>query len=334
MVISFITPMPLSHNLMNRVHTSHLTTTRFRRPSGEYKKSKQLQFQTSTTMCTYEVDPESEPYWDLLEKPPRIALTREEGKNGVLRELLEEIYDFIEVLQLPCVRTLPLQGLQELPNILTNTSFKWIVITSPEAASLFISAWRKTNIPISNLPPIACVGKATSDCLRAVGLEVKFIPSKATGKTLVKEFPSGGMKSEMILYPTSKKASGDIEIGLNDRGFDVVRVNTYSTEWDIFDDTKISLAKDTHIVTFASPSAVKAWVEHVGVRDDMIVACIGETSATAARKVGFKRVHYPDCPGIDGWMTAICEAMKVYQLDEIEREGKRDKQLLEKRKQQ
>lgn len=265
----------------------------------------------------YVIDPDSRDMLATLELPPRVALTREEGKNEPLREALKEIFSLIEVQELPCVRSIPLEGAVELPNRLTKydaSKIEWIILTSPEAATVFINSWRTAGCPC--LPRLAAVGKATGACLRAVGLDVAFEPTKATGRTLVKEFPPLETHSKhpvIVLYPASLKASNDIQEGLSDRGYSVERINTYSSEITHFAKEELFLAKDVHIVTFASPSAVKGWVHNVGVNPDLVVACIGETSARASKEAGFTQVHYPDAPGLDGWVTAVCEAMKVFE---------------------
>lgn len=265
--------------------------------------------------------------YDTLEIPPRIALTREEGKNDALRKMIEAMYSPVEALELPCVRTVTQNdGYNRLVDILSEPVFPytWVIVTSPESASTFISAYRsalkKIQQPATKMSSIrfAVVGKATGDVLQAVGFDIAFTPSKATGKTLVAEFPQLDDAHDSILYPVSKKASPHVVDGFaTERGFDrVTRVNTYSTEeMDEFDAATLELCRATHIATFASPSAVKAWANIVGVEKQLVVACIGETSATAARKIGFTRVHYPDKPGLDGWMIAVNEAMKVVQYD-------------------
>lgn len=44
--------------------------------------------------------------------------------------------------------------------------------------------------------------------------------------------------------------------------------------------------------------------------DDMAVACIGSTTAIAAEKQGFRNVHYPERPGISGFVNAVTDALK------------------------
>lgn len=248
---------------------------------------------------------------DEIPTPVRIALTRERGKNDALRDGLRTIFPYAETLDLPCVETVHGEDRSQLPTRLTDCAPGWVVITSPEAAAVFIAGWRKAGCP--QFGRVAAVGKATGDALRAVGLDVDFQPSKATGKTLVEEFPLPVKDQESILYPASTKASGDVVDGLVAKGYSVVRLNTYSTECVNMSKAYITLAEDVHIVTFASPSAVRGWVANVGVSEDIAVACIGETSAKAAKSAGFSQVHYPERPGIEGWISAICEAMKLYE---------------------
>ncbi|KAI0564832.1 Uroporphyrinogen-III synthase HemD [Gracilaria domingensis] len=241
----------------------------------------------------------------------RVALTREIGKNKALHDELRMLYPRIEIVRLPCVETVTGEDSENLPIELEKASHKWIVVTSPEAASIFIEAWRSADYP--SLCQIAAVGKATGDCLRAVGIDVSFEPSKATGKTLVREFPPPETNQESVLYPASLKASNVIVDGLSSLGYEVLRLNTYSTEPVEFSEGYKVLGAGTHIVTFASPSAVKSWVRNVGVQEGVTVACIGETSAKAAREVGFKDVYFPESPGLEGWVNVVCEALKKYE---------------------
>ena len=266
--------------------------------------------------CNIKIDPEERKILDTIRLPPRIALTREQDKNMELYDALHKIYDPIEVHELPCVKTVIGEDSEKLPKVLVEEKMDWIVITSPEAASIFSKAWRKANYP--TVGKIAAVGLATSEKLKAFGLDVSFIPTKANGKTLVKEFPIDN-NCERILYPASAKAANTIVDGLCERGYNVTRLNTYSTENTVFTEFEKELGADVDIVTFAAPSAVKGWISNIGLRKDLAVACIGETSANAARKAGFLNVHYPDKPGIEGWLSAIVEAMKLYDAEEKER---------------
>lgn len=55
----------------------------------------------------------------------------------------------------------------------------------------------------------------------------------------------------------------------------------------------------------------RAWRRITAGRDvaDIAVACIGSTTAIAAEKQGFHHVYFPDQPGIDGFVSAITDAL-------------------------
>ena len=88
----------------------------------------------------------------------------------------------------------------------------------------------------------------------------------------------------------------------------------------------MAAARRASVVALASPSAAKAWLEVIaggdGDGDDspgstssavcggVAAACIGSTTADAARKAGFKRVFAPEEPGLAGFVEAVVEALE------------------------
>ena len=114
-----------------------------------------------------------------------------------------------------------------------------------------------------------------------------------------------------MLYPASALAADTVADGLAARGFDVTRLDAYTTvaaAWPpgAADDA----AARARVVAFASPSAVRVWAERVGTGP--AAACIGETSAAACREAGWasERVFWPDKPGMDGWLAAVESAAR------------------------
>ncbi|XLR32291.1 hypothetical protein S83_060191, partial [Arachis hypogaea] len=88
-------------------------------------------------------------------------------------------------------------------------------------------------------------------------LDVAFAPSKATGKVLATELPKIGNKTT-VLYPASEKASNEIEEGLSKRGFEVIRMNIYTTvPVQNVDQMVLKQALAAPVVTVASPSAIR-----------------------------------------------------------------------------
>ncbi|KAL8250672.1 hypothetical protein R6Q59_034365 [Mikania micrantha] len=158
------------------------------------------------------------------------VVTRERGKNDKLITALAK--HGIESLELPLIQNTQLPELDKLVSLLSATSFDWIIITSPEAALVFLQAWKAAGTPSVK---VAAVGTGTAsifdeDMTSSKELiDVAFTPSKATGKVLALELPKHGNEKSTVLYPASAKASHDIEEGLSKRGFHITRLNTYTT---------------------------------------------------------------------------------------------------------
>ncbi|WOL03810.1 uroporphyrinogen-III synthase, chloroplastic [Canna indica] len=246
---------------------------------------------------------------------PKVVVTRERGKNAKLVDALEK--HNIGCLEVPLVGHTKGPDADNLPSILHESEFDWIVITSPEAAAVFLEAWRVAGTPKVR---IGVVGAGTASVFHETlqsfeqSVEIAFSPSKATGKVLASELPKYGQNNK-VLYPASVKAGSEIERGLSARGFDVKRLNTYDTVL-VKDVEKMTLehALSAPVVAVASPSAIRAWVNLIPESEnwDNSVACIGETTGIAAKRFGLKNVYYPKNPGLEGWVESILEALRVH----------------------
>ncbi|CAI5998614.1 unnamed protein product [Closterium sp. NIES-65] len=249
------------------------------------------------------------------DQPPLVVATREKGKNGKLMKALSA--RGVSVMELPLIQHSDGSDTHRLPAVLQEEEFEWIVVTSPEAASVFLTGWRAAGSPALRL---AVVGGGTAEVFHQLGerekhlLPVQFVPSIATAKYLSAEIPEIQGGNRRVLYPASAKASTDLQNGLASRGFQVTRLNTYSTESvTSVDKDTIQRAARAPVVAVASPTAVRAWMEVVASRTqwDGAAACIGGTSAEAARKAGIKRVFAPDSPGIESWVASVMEALEA-----------------------
>ncbi|KAL9446141.1 hypothetical protein AB3S75_013917 [Citrus x aurantiifolia] len=248
---------------------------------------------------------------------PKVVVTRERGKNGKLIKALAK--HRIDCLELPLIQHAQGPDTDRLSSVLKDTIFDWIIITSPEAGSVFLEAWKEAGTPNVR---IGVVGAGTASIFEEViqsskcSLDVAFSPSKATGKILASELPKNGNKKCTVLYPASAKASNEIEEGLSNRGFEVVRLNTYTTEpVHHVDQTVLKQALSIPVVAVASPSAVRSsWVNLISDTEQWSnsVACIGETTASAAKRLGLKNAYYPTHPGLEGWVDSILEALREH----------------------
>ncbi|KAL6995559.1 uroporphyrinogen-III synthase [Sarracenia purpurea var. burkii] len=247
---------------------------------------------------------------------PKVVVTRERGKNGKLVSALAK--HGINCLELPLVEHRELPDLDRLPSVLRGNAFDWIVITSPEAGLVFLDAWKAAGTPKVK---VGVVGAGTASMFEEVlqsskcYIDIAFAPSKATGKVLASELPKHGSGKSTVLYPASEKASSEIEDGLSNRGFEVTRLNTYTTVPVCHvDQLVLKQAVAAPVVSVASPSAVRAWVNLISESEcwGNAIACIGETTALAARRLGLRNVYHPENPGLEGWLDSIREALRVH----------------------
>ncbi|KAK9946566.1 hypothetical protein M0R45_012024 [Rubus argutus] len=244
---------------------------------------------------------------------PKVVVTRERGKNGKLINALAK--QGISCLELPLIQHTRGPDRDRLSTVLSDTAFDWIIITSPEAASVFLESWKDAGTP--NVK-VGVVGAGTASVFEEVmqsskqSLDLAFVPSKATGKDLASELPKNRKDKCTVLYPASAKAGHEIEEGLLNRGFEVTRLNTYTTgPVQHVDQMILKQALSAPVVAVASPSAVRAWVNLISESEQWSnsVACIGETTAKAARRLGLRNVYYPVQPGLEGWVDSIVEAL-------------------------
>ncbi|XP_020161645.1 uroporphyrinogen-III synthase, chloroplastic [Aegilops tauschii subsp. strangulata] len=247
---------------------------------------------------------------------PDVVVTREQGKNAKLVAALEK--HNVHSLELPLIQHVEGPDADRLSAVLRDEKFDWVTVTSPEAAAVFLEGWKAAGSPKVR---IAVVGAGTARTFDEVlqsndgPLEVAFSPSKALGKVLASELPRTSETACKVLYPASAKAGHEIQNGLSARGFEVTRLNTYSTVpvHDV-DPQILKLALSAPVVAVASPSALRAWLNLMSRVDKWSnsVACIGETTASAAKKLGLESVYYPATPGLEGWVESILEALRAH----------------------
>eukprot|EP00934_Nitzschia_sp_Nitz4_P003076 Nitzschia sp. Nitz4//scaffold48_size128905//81693//82598//NITZ4_003607-RA/size128905-processed-gene-0.251-mRNA-1//-1//CDS//3329553003//3066//frame0 len=245
--------------------------------------------------------------------PIRIATTREQGKNGALVSGVKDMISLpstVECLELSCIQHAPGPDVHSLRKILTQNAWDYVVVTSPEAANVLIPNWDVVRgAPI----PVAAVGGATKEMLERSGIQVAFFPSKATAATLAKELvPTSKSNGTTVLYPTSARAKDTLQNDLKARGFCVTRLNTYDTVTAVWSKKQRESSRTVDIACFASPSAVSGWLQNTENNNNVVAACIGETSAEYCRDHGWDpdRIFYPEKPGLPGWLKTIRDSVE------------------------
>ena len=156
-----------------------------------------------------------------------------------------------------------------IAKLLTAEEWLFIIVTSPESASILLRAWHDAGNPDI---PVACVGAETRAILRQGGLFPLDVPIRRQtqpgdgaggGKELIAALPTiqGDPGVQRILLPVSVKARDDMQRMLEARGFAVHRVDTYDSASVPWNHEQRALAVSAPVVALASPTAIQVYLK-------------------------------------------------------------------------
>jgi uroporphyrinogen-III synthase len=230
----------------------------------------------------------------------QIVVTRPQQNPGEPRdELTAELERAGAILIIaPAIKLAPVEDNTALYAALEKLdTYDWLVFTSANAVEHFYSQLRAiSNAQAQGQPEIAAVGPATQAALLARGVEVSAMPQRYLGIEIVNEL--GDIHDKRILLPRSAQGSSELPAMLRQRGATVDEVPLYEPVAAPLDKEVLErLASDVDLVTFASGSAVRAFVAALSSDGRFVdfwkrvkVACIGPSTAAAADEAGLS-VH-------------------------------------------
>lgn len=165
-------------------------------------------------------------------------------------------------------------------------NYDWLCFTSPNGVSAFFS-----QLPPGAELPAAAVGPGTVSALEALGVAVKFQPSEYTGGHLFEELAETLAPGSRILWPCGNLSNQQAVDALARRNITLTPLVVYDT----LPQTRLSdldlpeaiyqQAETARLVAFTSGSAIKAYVSLGLPVEGLIVACIGPSTAEAARNI-------------------------------------------------
>jgi uroporphyrinogen-III synthase len=234
-----------------------------------------------------------------------------------------------EVLALPATKTAPPDDPRPLDEAIatialgtpSEPAFQWIGFTSARAVSAFMDRLLSRSSTAPGRPlaqllagtKLAAVGPATATALIPYGLSADLVPDRAAGRHLASAL--GDVRGARILLPRSDIALRDLPESLADRGAIVVEVVVYTTQ--PAEPDRVVLEKvlngEVDAATFFSPSALDGFASQVaprGVTDvlrDVIVVCVGQTTADAARHWGITNVRVPEEASVKGVVRTLAD---------------------------
>jgi uroporphyrinogen-III synthase len=224
-------------------------------------------------------------------KPATIVVTRAEGSDGPLTQLLRAAGHRVLHWQVSAVTTAadpaPLRdALRRLDD------YDWIVFTSVPAVEAVLRI--RTDAPARTR--VAAVGNATAGALRHGGWPVDLVPAKSDAQHLAAALLAQHTGARRVLFPASAEALPTLSRQLRQAGSQVDQVEAYRLATiDGPAQTWRAALQDGAVdaITFASPSAVtrlRAALgdDHFDKLKTLVIAAIGETTATALRDNGIE----------------------------------------------
>jgi uroporphyrinogen-III synthase len=214
---------------------------------------------------------------------PRVWVTRPATASP---ELVDRLVDAgLDVYWHPLLRVVPPQDLTPLDAALRQRSHAdWTVFTSTEGVRACATRLEHLGEQRSWPGAIAVVGPATAAALDVLGARPALVatPHDATGLLagLVPRLRAGAT----VLYPRAAGAAPALADGLRHRGAAVIDPIAY----DVAPTPAQPPPGDVEAVVFCSPSAVAAATPFAEIRVSAIAACIGRTTAEAARRAGWR----------------------------------------------
>lgn len=177
----------------------------------------------------------------------------------------------------------------------TADSYDWILFTSTNAVASFARTFLNRKVSLPHRPQIGAVGPSTAQALKKVGLEVHIVPKKHTVEDLVRSLPT--ISGKRILFPRSVLAPHETIRTLRARGARVRIISLYTTEVPPMAHTEITALTQGKYsaMVFRSPSAIQGFLKQLTQAQrahvyEIPAQCIGPTTASAARKAGFRKV--------------------------------------------
>lgn len=220
----------------------------------------------------------------------RVAVTTAQDTARRVGEAL--VAHDLAPVYLPCISISP-----SLPPVLERlradaAAADLIVLTSARAVRV---TWPDGHMPDT---PVAAVGPGTAEAVRRAGGTVAHVGS-AGAASLLDELDVAGAT---VVFPHARAADPATATGLEERGARVVAGAAYDT-------IPIAPADDmVDAALFGSPSAVAGWMlrRHL---EGLVVAAMGDTTATALRARGADRPVVPAHPGFAAAARALAERM-------------------------
>ncbi len=248
----------------------------------------------------------------------RVLVTRPREQSAELTEQLEAAG--AEAVEAPMIRIAPPEDYAPLDAACRGVeAFDAIVFASRHAVDAFVERLLASPLDLRALKSIAlcAVGAATAERLAHYGLKVDVTPHEFRAESLARAIVEGvGVPGRRFLLPRADIGREVIAEELRKQGAEVTEVVAYRTlaeadrngDPDVY---RMLLERRLDVVTFASPSAVRHFVQALGAEPaaDLLrttsVASIGPVTSEAARQYQIETTIMPSQATVPSLVAAI-----------------------------
>jgi uroporphyrinogen III methyltransferase/synthase len=191
-------------------------------------------------------------------------------------------------------------------------AYDWIVFTSQNgvAAAFALLAERGADARAFASAKIAAIGPKTAAALAAHGINADFVPQTSISEDVADGLLACVAASQRTLLFGAQTTRDVIAERFAAAGRALDAVAAYKTA-SVVNDRMAELARDCDVWTFASASAIDAFVANVPdaatLGADKTIACIGPVTAAAAKAHG---LHVDVVPA-DATVDALIEALAL-----------------------
>lgn len=207
----------------------------------------------------------------------RILVLRPEGQADELARALEALGAVPIVV--PAIRILAPTDWRAVDDLLRRARrFVWMIFTSVNGVAFLIDRLGEMGLTPAALPAqLAAVGPVTRQALERRGCSVAWVPSRFTTRALGEELPGPGAP---VCLVRAEMASPDLERILEERGFEVERLNAYRTEPVGHDAIRKALGGTVDAIALTSASIAGSFMHAAGRPDRRSTAVISIGPAT------------------------------------------------------
>lgn len=192
-------------------------------------------------------------------------------------------------------------------------AWDWILFTSTNSVTFFMDRLLSLGYDVRRLAGVKlfATGMATIEALRAYGLTPDFVPTRFTAGQITVEI--GNISGRRMLLPWSDIAEPNLVNVLHKHGASVQTVTAYAIRPVEPHPVALAALMDggVDIAAFVSPSGVKGFAEMLNgqmltnLPDSLAAACIGPSTAEAAKAAGMRVEVMAEKHTVDGLLEAL-----------------------------